>query len=253
MTSPQAQCPFSSVAADAVIIDAVNTILIHHPHCSQGITSETLLIQNLQPTGSNPQRACQPTDASVFLQARVQAVDGGETGQECEEKPSSSVLQSGDGGHKSPTWDQLPGRLQRGRPEVHRAASGGAHHPICQHLHTTCCRPPARPHRPAGRQHTEPLRPPAEHPTREGWDQRNDQGRGKQCCVAAKTYPTSSEFNEVTGGAAGLNCSTLPLKVIFTPLPGGSLLLGRLRKVIQHSVPKQLKVTQLFKTGHVLR
>lgn len=67
------------------------------------------------------------------------------------------------------------------------------------------------------------------------------------------TYPTSSEFNEVIGGAAGLNCSTLPLKVIFTHLPGGPLLLGRLRKVIQHSVPKQLKVTQLFKTGHVLR
>ncbi|KAI3374999.1 hypothetical protein L3Q82_021521, partial [Scortum barcoo] len=56
--------------------------------------------------------------------------------------------------------------------------------------------------------------------------------------------------NGFTGGATGLNCSTLLLKVIFTHLPSGLLLLERLRKVIQHSVPKQLKVTQLFKTGH---
>lgn len=154
-------------------------------HCTQGITSETRLIQNLQPTESNPQSACQPTDASVFLQARVQAVDGGETGQKCEEKPSGSVLQPWDGGHPSPAWDQLPGRLQRGRPEVHRAKSGGAHHPVCQHLHTTRCRPPARPHpHPAGRQHAEPPRPPAGRPAREGRSQWNDQGRGKQRCVA---------------------------------------------------------------------
>lgn len=42
------------------------------------------------------------------------------------------------------------------------------------------------------------------------------------------------------------------MKVIFTYLPGGLLMLECLRKVIQHSIPKQLKVTQLFKTGHVL-
>lgn len=62
----------------------------------------------------------------------------------------------------------------------------------------------------------------------------------------------SCRFEELSGGATGLNCSTLLLKVIFTHVPGGLLLLGRLRKVMQHSVPKQLKVTQLFKTGHVL-
>lgn len=62
----------------------------------------------------------------------------------------------------------------------------------------------------------------------------------------------SRQFKGFIGRATGLNCSMLLLKVIFTRLPGGLLLLGRLRKVIQHSVPEQLKVTQLFKTGHVL-
>lgn len=48
-------------------------------------------------------------------------------------------------------------------------------------------------------------------------------------------------------------CGVFLLKVISTHLPGGQLLLERLRKkVIQHSVPKQLKVTQLFKTGQFL-
>lgn len=54
------------------------------------------------------------------------------------------------------------------------------------------------------------------------------------------------------GGATGLNCSMFLLQVLFSHLPGGLLLLEHFRKVIQHSVPKQLKVTQLFKTGHVL-
>uniref|UniRef100_A0A3Q4HZ48 MAP6 domain containing 1 n=1 Tax=Neolamprologus brichardi TaxID=32507 RepID=A0A3Q4HZ48_NEOBR len=51
--------------------------------------------------------------------------------------------------------------------------------------------------------------------------------------------------------AARLNPGSLILKVIFTHLPGGLLLLGHHRKVIQHSVPERLNVTQLFKTGHV--
>lgn len=63
----------------------------------------------------------------------------------------------------------------------------------------------------------------------------------------------SCRFNEFIGRATGLTLAACsPLKVIFTHLPGGLLLLERLRKVIQHSVPKQLKVTQLFKTGHAL-
>lgn len=59
-------------------------------------------------------------------------------------------------------------------------------------------------------------------------------------------------FKHSAGRTTGLTCPVLLFKAIFTHLPGGLLLLGHLRKVIQHSVPKQLKVTQLFKTGHVL-
>jgi len=54
-------------------------------------------------------------------------------------------------------------------------------------------------------------------------------------------------YKGLIGGATGLNCSMLLPKFSFSRLPGGLLLMGRFRKVIQHPVLKQLKVTQQFK------
>lgn len=54
--------------------------------------------------------------------------------------------------------------------------------------------------------------------------------------ICAAKQPVSRAMH-IIREATGLTCSMLHLKVIFTHLPGGLLLLERLRKVIQHSVP----------------
>ena len=183
-------------------------------------------------------------------------MDRGETGQKCEEKSLHSILQPRDGGRPHPTRDQLPGCLQWGGWQVNKCASGGTHLLSCCLQHPTSPCHPAHPHCPASRQHTNPFQLPAQHPAREDWVQWNNQGRGKHIQTRGAVLPlrflTSCMFKDLRGKATDLNCSVLLPKVIFAHLPCGLLLLGHLRKVIQHSVPKQLKVTQLFKTGHVL-
>lgn len=153
--------------------------------------SKTHLPQGITSKNKPHTRVCLywDSDLPLFLQARVQAVDRGEAGQECKKIPSSSILQPRHRGHPRPARDQLPGCLQRGRPQAHGAASGGAHRPICCLQRTPCCCPPA------GCRLAQHLQPPADRPTWEDRVQWNDQSRGEQrqqCCSKTHAFTIGS-------------------------------------------------------------
>lgn len=133
-----------------------------------------------------PLQLCHSTHTLLYLQARVQALDGGATGQKCEENPPSSVLQPWDRSHSRPTWNQLPGCLQGGGRQVHGSASRRARDPIRCLQHPTCRRPPACPHCPSSLQITESIQPPAEHPAWEDRAQWNNQRRGRRIIIEFK-------------------------------------------------------------------
>lgn len=165
----------------------------------------------------------------MSLQAGVPTMDGGETSQKCEEKPTGSVLQPRNWRHRCPAWNQLPGGIQWGGPvQVQCPASRGERHTISQWPHTASCHPTAAACCPAGWGFNYFHRPPTEWTGRALW---NNQRGGKQTVGANQT---------ATVGWLAVVCSVPPEKSSSLVLSG---------KRTQYLVPQQRKVTRQLKTG----